>query len=167
MNCTAIILADQILAETVRAIADKLQVDRCFLYIRDPQARYGQAAFCYCRNLEVPDVSSNKWEQERPENLEQIDPMFAAALNCQPSIYVEDVETANPNIVNRDFEAKEFGHRALIHGHICEEGKLWGILQPCVFNHPRKWTAEDKQIMEITINRLTLIVKQYVQQAKK
>ena len=167
MNCKATILANQILAETVRAIAENLQVDRCFLYVRDPQTRYGQAAFCYCRNSEVPDVSSNKWEQERPENLEQIDPMFAAALNCQPSIYVEDVETANPNIVNRDFEAKEFGHRALIHGHICEEGKLWGILQPCVFNHPRKWTTEDKQIMEITINRLTLLVKQYVQQAKK
>ena len=150
----------KILSEVNMAIAIILQVDRCFLYVRDPKTRYGQAAFCYCRNPNFKDVSSNKWEQESPE-LEAKDPMFAAALNCQPSIYVEDVETADPQTLNRDFEAREFGHRALIHGHLCEDGKLWGIWQPCLFDHPRHWTAGDKQIMNAIANA-TPLVKQYV-----
>ena len=149
------------LNEVNRAIADILQVDRCFLYVRNPQTRYGQAAFCYCRNPEVPDVSSEKWEKEQPE-LERVDPMFAAALNCQTSIYVEDVETADPQTVNRDFEAKEFGHRALIHAHLCQDEKLLGIWQPCVFDRPRHWTSEDKQIIEAIANKYISLVKQYV-----
>ena len=153
---------DKILAEITQAIAKMLQVDRCFLYVRDPETRYGQAAFCYCRNPKVEDVSSNEWEKEQPENLEEKDPMFAAALNCKPSIYVEDVETAAPETLNRDFEAREFGHRALIHGHLCEDDKLWGIIQPCIFGHPRKWTLEDRQIMEVIVNNTTPLVKQYV-----
>ena len=151
----------KILSEVNMAIAIILQVDRCFLYVRDPKTRYGQAAFCYCRNPNFKDVSSDKWEQEQPDELEAKDPMFAAALNCQPSIYVEDVETADPQTLNRDFEAREFGHRALIHGHLCEDGKLWGIWQPCLFDHPRHWTAGDKQIMNAIANA-TPLVKQYV-----
>ena len=150
------------LEEVNLAIANILQVDRCFLYVRNPQTRYGQPAFCYCRNPKVPDVSSDRWELEQPENLEQVDPMFAAALNCQPSIYVEDVETADPQVVNRDFEAQEFGHRALIHVHLCQDEKLWGIWQPCTFNRPRRWTPGDKQIIEAIANKYTSLVKQYV-----
>ena len=153
---------DEILAEITAAIAIMLQADRCFLYVRDPQSRYGQAAFCYCRNTEVENVSSDDWEQEQPENLEAKDPMFAAALECQPSIYVEDVETADPQVLNRDFEAREFGHRALIHGHLCDEGKLWGIWQPCIFDRPRIWTTGDKTIMETIVSQTTPLVKQYV-----
>lgn len=156
---------DRILAEITQAIAIILQVDRCFLYVRDPKSRYGRAAFCYCRNPNVKDVSSDKWQPEQPEKLEAIDPMFAAALKCQPSIYVEDVETADPQTVNRDFEAEEFGHRALIHGHLCEDGKLWGIWQPCVFNHPRHWSEGDRQIMETIVNRTTPLIKKYVQES--
>ena len=153
---------EEILLELVTAIAITLQVDRCFLYVRDPQTRLGQATFCYCKNPQVLDVSSHQWKKERSENLEAIDPMFAAALNCQPSIYVEDVEIANPVIVNRDFEAREFGHRALIHAHLCQDGKLWGILQPCVFNRSRKWTTEDRQIIEMVVSKAVPYVKKYV-----
>ena len=154
---------DLILEELVKAIADTLKVDRCFLYVRDPETRLGQAAFCYCRNPEVPNVSNKKWEQEQPEKLEAIDPMFAAALNCQPAIFVEDVETADPDLVNRDFEAKAFGHRALIHAHFCDEGQLWGILQPCVFGRPRKWLEEDKRLIATVVEQVTPLVKQYVE----
>ena len=153
---------DKILEQITQAIAIMLQADRCFLYVRDPQTRYGQAAFCYCRNPEVKDVSSNKWEQERPEDLEAKDPMFAAALNCKPSIYVEDVETADPRVLNRDFEAKEFGHRALIHAHLCQGDRLWGIWQPCIFDRPRHWTTGDKTIMDTIVSQTTPLVKQYV-----
>ena len=77
---------DCVLAEITQTIAIILQVDRCFLYVRDPESRYGQAAFCYCRNPDVEDVSSDEWELEQPKNLEDKDPMFAAALNCKPEV---------------------------------------------------------------------------------
>lgn len=161
-NVKANFCVEQSLSYFNRQIANVLQTDRCFLYVRDPKSRYGQAAFCFCRNPKVPDVSNSEWEQEQPDKLEAVDPMFAAALNCQPSIYVEDVETADPETLNRDFEAQEFGHRALIHGHICLDGQLWGIIQPCVFDRPRQWTTGDKQVMAMIIDRLTPLVKEYV-----
>lgn len=101
--------SNRILAEITQAIALMLQVDRCFLYVRDPESRYGQAAFCYCRNPQVPDVSSNEWKLE-PENLSAKDPMFAAALNCKPSIYVGDVETADPKVVILKPKHLDIGH---------------------------------------------------------
>ncbi len=153
---------EDILSKLVKAIAENLKVDRCFLYVRNPETRFGRAAFCYCRNPEILDVSSDRWQKESLD-LETEDPMFAAALNCRPSIYIEDVKIANPQVVNRDFEAREFGHRALIHAHLCEEEKLWGVLQPCVFNRPRQWTIEDRQIIEMVVDRATPFVKQYVQ----
>jgi GAF domain-containing protein len=151
----------KILVELVTAIANTLEVDRCFLYVRDPQTRLGQIAYCYCRNPQVPQLKSNQWRVE--SNLEAKDPLFAAALNCQASVYVEDVETASPDTVNRDYEAQEFGHRALIHAHICAAGKLWGVLQPCMFEHPRQWTAADRQLIEKTVSQMTPLVQQYVQ----
>ncbi len=145
------------------AIANSLEADRCFLYVRDPETRFGQVASCYCRNPEVPYISKDKWQQE-PADLLARDPMFQAALNCQSSIYVDDVETANPQQVNRDFEAEAFGHRALIHAHICEQKQLWGVLQPSVFNRPRQWTTKDRQVIETVLSQITTIVKQYVQE---
>jgi GAF domain-containing protein len=150
-----------ILVELVTAIANTLKVDRCFLYVRDPQTRLGQVACCYCRNTQVPDLSSNQWRMET--ELEAKDPLFAAALNCRASVYVEDVETASPEVVNRKYEAREFGHRALIHAHLCVEGKLWGILQPCVFEYPRQWTAADRQLIEKMVAQMIPLVQQYVQ----
>ena len=150
-----------ILVELVTAIANTLEVDRCFLYVRDPQSRLGQVACCYCRNPQVPDLSSNQWRVET--DLEAKDPLFAAALNCKPAVYVEDVETASPEIVNRECEAREFGHRALIHAHLCAEGKLWGIVQPCMFEHPRHWTTTNREFMETMVIQMTALVQQYVQ----
>ena len=40
------------------------------------------------------------------------------------------METANPEIVNQEFERKEFGHRAHKSSHNRWDGQLWGILQP-------------------------------------
>ena len=145
------------------AIANSLEADRCFLYVRDPKTCFGQVASCYCRNPEVLYISRDKWQQE-PLDLAARDPMFQAALNCQSSIYVEDLETANPQQVNRDFEAEAFGHRALIHAHVCEQGQLWGVLQPSVFNHPRQWTTKDRQVIETVLSQITTMVKQYVQE---
>ena len=130
---------DEIFPLLVRAVGENLNCDRVFLYLRNPQTQTGTVPYCWCRNSKYPDVTTGEWKKE-PESLAQEDPLFAAALRTEPSIFVEDVETANPAIVNKDFEAKAFGHRALIHAHLCSDGLLWGVLQPCVLDRSRSRT---------------------------
>lgn len=143
------------------ALGHYLQCDRCFLYLRDPQTRYGQAAFCWCRSDAYPDVSEAEWKQE-PESLAAEDPQFAAALRTAPSLFIEDVETADPVVVNQEFERTHFGHRALIHGHICQGDQLWGILQPCVFGQPRPWTSTERSMIEALLPQLVPLAIAYV-----
>lgn len=136
-----------------------LQCDRIFLYLRNPQTKFGKVVNCWRRTLEIPDVDDYQWKQE-PESLPQEDPLFAAALQTKPSVYVEDVNTASINIVNKDFEQKTFGHRALVHAHLCKDSQLWGILQPCVFGKPRIWTKSDRLIIsQIELKLMPLVIK--------
>ena len=78
--------------------------------------------------------------------------MFAAALRTIPTISVNDVETVSTDTLNRQFEQKNFGHRALIHAHLCHDKLLWGVLQPCVFNSPKDWSAQE-QLFEQVVSR--------------
>jgi GAF domain-containing protein len=139
-------------------VCEVLQTDRCFLQVRNPDLRLSRI-FCWRRCPAFPDVSTATWQPEEP--WEDRDPMFAAALRADPSIFVEDVETAGSEVLNLDFERETFGHRALIHAHICQEGKLWGILQPCIFGHPRVWSSEDRAIVAKIIERVRSSVVSY------
>lgn len=144
-------------------LVQELGCDRCFLYLRNPQTKIGKQAFCWRRNADIPDALDSHWRQEA-ESLPQQDPLFAAALRNDPSVYVEDVETASPEVVNREFESREFGHRALIHAHLCEDGQLWGILQPCVFGSPRVWTEFDRALISQLEPKITPLAVAYVKQ---
>ncbi|WP_315874613.1 GAF domain-containing protein [Thermocoleostomius sinensis] len=141
------------------AVCEVLQTDRCFLEVRNPQTRLHRN-ICWRRSPDLPDTSTEGWQPE--QEWEQEDPMFAAALRTAPSIYVEDVETAAPEVLNLEFERKYFGHRALIHAHICHEQQLWGILQPCMFGQPRVWSEFDRAIIEQLTDKLAPIVVHYV-----
>jgi GAF domain-containing protein len=160
------ILADSSDPETVfsalmPALAEALQCDRCFLYLRNPQTKFGKVDFCWRRSSQFPDIRDAQWKEE-PASLSQEDPLFAAALRTDPSVFVEDVETANPEVVNSAFEQQNFGHRALIHAHLCQDGALWGILQPCIFGQPRVWTEKDRSIIAQLEKKLTHLAIAYV-----
>ncbi|MHC5598201.1 MAG: GAF domain-containing protein [Nostoc sp.] len=146
------------------AIGDFLQSDRCFLYLHNPQNHLGRVAFCWIRTPDVPTVYNEDWA-EQPPNLVDEDPMFAAALRAKPSIFVEDIETAEPQVLNRQFEQKYFGHRALIHAHIRQDDQLWGILQPCIFGHPRIWTEYERVVINNLVEKITPIAVDYVKSA--
>lgn len=150
-----------VLQNLMPALGVYLQCDRCFLYLRDPQTRLGQAAFCWCRSDAYPDVREAEWKQE-PASLAAEDPQFAAALRTEPSLFIADVTTANSAVVNQQFEQTHFGHRALIHGHICQDQQLWGILQPCVFDQPRSWTTEEQAVIEALLPQLVPLAIAYV-----
>ncbi len=142
-------------------IGEVLQCDRIFLYLRNPQTKFGKVVSCWRRTLEIPDIDDYQWKKE-PESLRQEDPLFAAALQTKPSVYVEDVNTASIDIVNKDFEQKTFGHRALVHAHLCKDGQLWGILQPCIFGKPRIWTKSDRLIISQIEPKLIPLVIKYI-----
>ena len=141
-----------VLFDILPHVGEALRADRCFLYLRNPRSAMGKIAFCWCRNRSVPDVTEPAWKTD--PSIANEDPLFAAALRADPSVFVEDVETADPATVNRAFEARTFGHRALIHAHLVHEGELWGILQPCVFGQPRRWSTSERQWIEALLPRL-------------
>lgn len=155
---------DTVFAALLPALCQILQSDRCFLYLRSPHTRMGKVPFCWCRSPEYPDVSTAEWAKE-PESLPAEDPLFAAALRTESSIFVDDVETASPDVVNRDFEQKNFGHRALIHAHLCQNDQLWGVLQPCMFGQPRVWTDADRSVMDQVTEKITPLAVAYVKAA--
>ncbi|NJR38834.1 MAG: GAF domain-containing protein [Leptolyngbyaceae cyanobacterium CSU_1_4] len=140
------------------AVCKVLQTDRCFLVIRQPSTRLSRV-FCWQRSPQFPDLTTHRWQPEEP--WENDDPMFAAALRAAPSIFVEDVETARATVLNLEFERVNFGHRALIHAHICQDGTLHGILQPCIFGQPRIWSETDRQIVARVIEQVKPLVVQY------
>jgi GAF domain-containing protein len=144
------------------AVCEMLQTDRCFLMVRNPQTRLYRI-FCWQRSDEFPDETTPGWDKEQA--WEQYDPLFAAALSAADSIFVEDVETAGAAVLNVEFERKSFGHRALIHAHLRQDGQLWGILEPCIFGHPRVWSEFDRSLTLQVVEQLTPIVLEYVKAA--
>ncbi len=152
---------DAVFRAILPIIGEVLQCDRCFLYLRNPQTKWAKVAYCWRRNQDIPDITDSDWRLD-PESLPQEDPLFAAALRCDPSVYVEDIETASPEVVNQEFERENFGHRALIHAHLCQNHQLWGILQPCVFGKKRVWTEFDRAFVTQLENKLTPLAVAYV-----
>ncbi len=148
--------------DLLATLGQRLQCDRVFLYLRCPDSQLGRVPFCWRSRSSVPQIYDLEWKPE-PSSLADEDPMFAAALKAQPSIFVEDVETASPRVLNRDFERATFGHRALIHAHLCSGQKLWGILQACVFGAPREWSQSDRYLIEQAVTGLTPLALEYVQ----
>ncbi len=136
-------MAEVALQKAVEKIGRYLGADRCFLYIRQPDQQRGRIAFQWRRNETIPDVIQPDWQADTT-HLPKEDPLIRAALNMQPSVYVEDVEKASSEVLNREFEQRTFGHRALVHAHVQADGQLWGILQPCVFGQPRQWSPNER-----------------------
>ena len=66
-------------------------------------------------------------------------------------MFVDDVFAAGPEVLNQEFERTTFGHRTLVHAHLVDHGQLWGILQPCVFGHPRHWSAADRAYLDAAV----------------
>ncbi len=144
-------------------VGEWLQCDRCFLYVRHPPTKRGKVSHCWRRSAQFPDLKSTAWQQE-PRSLPEADPLFRAALQAKPSVFVEDVETADPEVVNREFEQAHFGHRALVHAHLIQNGLLWGILQPCIFGQARIWSALERQIILELEQFMTPFAISYVNQ---
>lgn len=154
----------EIFESALPALGERLGCDRIFLYLRSPQLHRGRVPFCWRRHEDIPLIHDPDWNTE-PRSLPNHDPMFAAALRAEPSIFVEDIETASPSVVNREFERQTFGHRALIHAHLCQQQRLWGILQPSCFGRPHPWQPADRALIRRTVGWMTPLAVEYMKQA--
>ncbi|TVQ08730.1 MAG: GAF domain-containing protein [Leptolyngbya sp. DLM2.Bin27] len=143
-------------------LGQQLRCDRIFLYLRSPQTELGRVPFCWRQHGAVPLVYDPDWKAE-PASLADEDPLFAAALRGEPSIFVDDVAAASPAVLNREFERRTFGHRALIHAHLWADGQLWGVLQACMFDTPRPWSHSDRQGVDQAVAAFTPLARAYVQ----
>ena len=153
-------LAAERLQHALDLIGPLLRADRCFLYVRDPQRGRGRIALVWRLDEAVPDPRHD-WQDDTGD-LPKEDPLFRAALATRPSVYVDDVTEAGPDVLNQEFERRTFGHRALVHAHIVENGRLWGILQPCVFGHPHHWTAAEREYLDAATPLLLPVVQEYM-----
>lgn len=151
------------LNQVVELVGKALTADRCFLYVRQPDQQHGRIAFCWRKNDTIPNVIQPDWQPDTTD-LPKEDPLFRAAITLKPSVYVDDVETASPDVLNQKFERETFGHRALIHAHITQQGQLWGILQPCLFGQPRHWTTDEKTQIEAILPSLQPAIAAYASQ---
>jgi GAF domain-containing protein len=129
-----------------------LAADRCFLYLRDPATGRGGTVACWSSNEQWPDMRG-PFEPEM-EDLFTIDPMMGIASRDPAALLIGDIETAGPEILNLEFERNDFGHRALIHAPIYDEGELVGILEPCTFGDPHPWSEEDRVLTAAVQDRL-------------
>jgi GAF domain-containing protein len=128
------------MAQLVRA----LDVDRCFIYLRDPLRRQGRIVACVVRDAAGPDLTSSTAAAE-PDDIAAVDPLMGWAFRTSEAVFVDDIETASPEVLDLGYERDGFGHRALVHAPLCDGGLLYGVLEPCVFGRPRTWTPEDRE----------------------
>lgn len=153
---------EAIFTELLPVLGGLLQCDRIFLYLRHPDSRMGRTPFCWRQSETIPEIYDQQWFLEDPVQFELRDPLFTAALDGQPSIFVEDIETAESAILNREFEREQFGHRALVHAHLYNNQNLWGILEPSMFDQPRTWTELDRVLIDYTVAQCEPLAVSYV-----
>jgi GAF domain-containing protein len=154
---------DQIFTALMPAICEVLQCDRVFLYLRNPETQRGCITHCYCRDEKWENLAGVTWIEEG--EIAQTDPLMAIAFRTEESVFVEDIETASPEVINLAYEQEKFRHRALIHTPIYCDRQLYGILEPCVFELPRIWTDANRRTISRLQARLGELAKAYVQQA--
>jgi len=151
------------LQDLMPLLCQVLSCDRCLLFLRDPVTRRSACPFGWWSRSEYEYSLYPEGEIESA-TLGQDDPLFGEALRNPEALYIEDIETAGPEVLKREFERQYFGHRALIHAPIYAEAGMVGILEPCVMAQPRVWTASDRQVIAWLQHQLAPLAVTYVQQ---
>ncbi|KAE9366044.1 hypothetical protein N431DRAFT_430213 [Stipitochalara longipes BDJ] len=154
-----------------------ITANRIFMQPRNPETRV--CKLLRWRRYEsipwpaIPKQVVDEWFIE--DNWEDEDPLWRAALQLKPSIYVEDLEkSAEEGTLNLEFESKYMFHTAFVHGHAHfpplttageedeaeKERKFYGSVQPAVFDGPRIWSEEVRELVERCLVRIAPFMKE-------
>ncbi|MEO1390687.1 MAG: GAF domain-containing protein [Cyanobacteria bacterium J06634_6] len=138
---------DAVLTALMPAVVDALQCDRCFIFIRDPQRQRTRITHGYSRETRWSTMVQTGWSLESP-NLNSKDPLTLSAYQSPEAKFIDDIETAPPGSLDIQLERSVFGHRALVHAPIYNDAEFYGILEPCVFDIPRRWAESDRELIQ-------------------
>ncbi|MGH6931105.1 MAG: GAF domain-containing protein [Dongiaceae bacterium] len=139
----------------------ELGCHRCLLFLREPRLQWSICAHGWWDRPEHGFARDKSWRRQ-PANLPEIDPMFAEALRNPAALFIDDIETAGPAVLNLEYERRDFGHRALIHAPIYHGGLCYGVLEPCSIDRPQVWTARDRGLIAWLQRRLGPLAAAYV-----
>jgi len=153
---------EQMLAELMPVLGRVLDCDRCVLFLREPHSRRSRATHAWQRRPEFVLARPDEGWQAQPPDLPELDPLFAEALRNPTALFIDDVATADPSLVNREYEREHFRHRALVHAPLYHEGLLYGVLEPCVMETSRLWSAEDRETVALAQVRIAGSAAEYV-----
>ena len=149
---------DELFTALMPALGEVLPCDRSFLYLREPVKQHGIITHCWARDGRAEDWLGADWLEgtNAPP-----DPLMTIALRTPIAVFVEDIETAGGDVVDRDYERETFRHHALIHAPIYFDKALIGILECSVFDTPRVWSADDQQLIAHLQAELTVPAQAY------
>ena len=137
---------DQRLASVVEALVRTLWTDRAFIYMRDQVARQVAYTHLHANDPNWRRFSLGRWSREPdPETLSE--PMLKRAFSDPRAHFIDDIETAPPDVLNKHFERSFFGHRALIHAPLYQGATFYGILETATRHQPRIWSTDEKDLI--------------------
>lgn len=138
-----------------------LGCDRLFLYIRDPELNIYQIPHCYCSEPNIPELTQKQSKPE-PYDLKDDDPLFAAALEGQPIVCIDDLQKLAHG-EKGDFWQKHYcNQKSLIQVHLYIENRLWGFIRASQFNNDRPWTKFDRDLLVSIVDRIVPLTTVYV-----
>ena len=161
---------DAVLARLVEVYGRAVGADRCVLFLYQPEEKLAAMTHTWQARPEWALASRSASWRRLPADLARQDPMYALALVDPQALYIDDVESARPELVNLAYEREHFGHRALIHAPLLETppgagrgGRLWGVLEPCTMTAPRVWSERDRAITAWTQARALPLARRFVE----
>lgn len=152
--------SDKTLNEAMKLIGEHIGADRCFLYVRQPNQERGRIAFCWRKDGEIDQVFQPDWLPDTTDR-PQTDPMNRISLDSKEPVYVDDVKTSGPGVLNQVFSQDTYGHRAFVEAPIRQSGQLWGILVPSIFGESHTWTDDEKSEIEAILPRLQPLIEEF------
>jgi len=155
---------DDPFGDLMAVLGKSLDCDRCLLFLRQPATGLSRMTHGWSKKPQFELARDDRGWQPEPASLVADDPMFAEALRNPNALYIDDIKTADPALVNAAYELENFGHRALIHAPIYHDGQMYGILEPCVFGAPRRWNDRDRNTVDFVQDRIAPLVARYVAQ---
>ncbi len=129
------------------ALAEVLQCDRCFLYLRNPQTKFGKVDFCYDVVPSSRISGDAQWKEEPAschKKIPCLQPHCIAIRLC-----LSKTETANPEVVTQLSSNKTWARASL-----CAK-MLYGGFTTVHFCKPRVWTEKDRSIIAQLEKKLT------------
>jgi GAF domain-containing protein len=152
---------ERLLTALLPALGEVLPCDRCFLYLREPTQSLGIITHCWSRDGRAAAWMGADWLEDptAPQ-----DPLMTIALRTPVAVFVDDIETASDEVVDRAYEREKFQHRALVHAPLYQGNQLIGILECSIFARPRRWTEDDRQLIATLQTKLVAPVTTYIEQ---